>query len=111
MMHGPARRTHALRRWLFAIVSMLAFTSQLTVAIAPLAEGREARMASHVEEHGSLAHFTHTDASCVSCQVRSMFGATSRHEVPVLRAAITSAPVDAAVSRFATASLLSLENP
>jgi hypothetical protein len=73
------------------LVAVLATIAQLTVALAPLAEGRQAHMASHVESGGSSSHATHDDAKCVSCQARSMFGAVPRQvpaPLPVLAATI-----------------------
>jgi hypothetical protein len=63
------------------LVAMLAAAAQLTVALAPLAEGRESRMASHVEAGGSQSHYAHDEAKCISRQARSMYGALPR-EVP-----------------------------
>jgi len=69
------------RSWLPTLIALVAFAGQLTVALAPLAEGRDARMASHVEANGSSTHFTHDETKCISCQARSMHSAPER-EVP-----------------------------
>jgi hypothetical protein len=68
------RRQH----WFFSVIAMLAMASQFVLAIAPLAEGREDRMASHVEAGGTQTHYAHSDGRCVSCQARSIHGTTPR---------------------------------
>jgi hypothetical protein len=70
------------RHWLSTLVAFAAMVGQLTVALAPLAEGRESRMASHVESGGAKGHFVHDEAKCVSCQARSMHGTLGRAVVP-----------------------------
>jgi len=70
------------RTWLSTLVAFVAIAGQLTVALAPLAEGREDRMASHVESGGARAHYVHDEAKCVSCQARSMHGTVGRAVVP-----------------------------
>lgn len=52
--------------------------AQLTLAIAPLTEGRDDRMASHVEAGGAQSHYAHNDATCASCQARSIHGTSPR---------------------------------
>jgi hypothetical protein len=64
-------------RRFFAFFALLAMFAQSVVAVAPLAEGRTARMSSHVESHGSASHFTHNEANCVACQARSLHAAAS----------------------------------
>jgi hypothetical protein len=65
-------RVRFLGRRFFAFFALLAMFAQSVVAIAPLAEGRTARMSSHVEANGSASHFTHNEANCVACQARSL---------------------------------------
>jgi len=79
-----ARLKKVVRRgpWLSTLIACLAIAGQLTVAFAPLAEGREGRMASHVEANGSVAHFVHDEAKCIACQARSMHSAPERDVVP-----------------------------
>src|SRR3954463_11392255 len=72
------------RGWLSGVIALLAIAAQLVVAMAPLAEGRDGRMASHVESKGVAGHYTHNDATCAACQARSIHGTTSRQSVPVL---------------------------
>lgn len=73
------RLTRPLRSWLFAVVAILATTAQLAVALAPLAEGRGTRtFSAHVEQGGTRSHAAHNEATCASCQARSIHGTTSR---------------------------------
>jgi hypothetical protein len=72
------------RGWLSSVIALLAMAAQLVVAIAPLAEGRDGRMASHVESSGVPGHYTHNEATCAACQARSIHGATSRQSIPLL---------------------------
>lgn len=69
--------------WLLRLLALVAMSAQLVVAFAPLAEGRDSRMASHVESGGSPAHFVHNEATCPACQARSIHGTTSTPEVPL----------------------------
>ncbi len=81
-MFARLKRLARQGTWFPALVAVLAIAGQLTVAFAPLAEGREGRMASHVEANGSRAHFVHDEAKCISCQARSMYSAPERDVVP-----------------------------
>jgi hypothetical protein len=74
MLRPVAVRTLSHR--FFAFFAVLAMVAQAVVAVAPLAEGRTARMESHVEAHGSASHFTHNEANCVACQARSLHAST-----------------------------------
>lgn len=65
---GP--RFHGRR--FFVFFAVLAMFAQSVVAVLPLAEGRTARMSSHVESNGSPSHFTHNEADCAACQARSI---------------------------------------
>lgn len=87
------------RRWLFLFVALLGATAQLTVALAPLAEGRDARMGSHIESSGTRAHFTHDDAKCVSCQARSIHGTTERASLPTILERLSPTVADRAIVR------------
>lgn len=82
----PSIRLIATRQrdWLYGVVALLAMAAQLVVAVAPLAEGRDGRMASHVEATGAQGHYSHNDATCAACQARSIHGNTSRQNVPLL---------------------------
>jgi hypothetical protein len=90
-MRNPPQRP-LKRHWLFTVFAAIAIVAQLVVAIAPLTEGRYARMGSHVESTGSHTHVLHDDATCAACQARSIQGTTARSAVPVVLAAL--APSD-----------------
>jgi hypothetical protein len=98
-----ARSTHVLRprrSWLTLLVAILATTAQLTVALAPLAEGRESRLASHVEAGGSTGHYAHDDTKCISCQARSMNGTVERPALPPLPGVLSSMEIGTRVRRI-----------
>jgi len=82
----PSRQTIATRQrgWLFGVIALFAMIAQLVVALSPLAEGRDGRMASHVESTGATGHYTHSEATCAACQARSIHGTTSRQSAPTL---------------------------
>src|SRR4051794_14621793 len=77
-MFSRLKRFARSRSWLSTLIAFVAIAGQLAVAMAPLAEGRESRMASHVEASGARSHFVHDETKCVSCQARSMHGAPTR---------------------------------
>src|SRR4051812_26126258 len=71
-MLPPPPPPRFLGRRFFAFFALLAMFAQSVVAVPPLAEGRTARMSSHVESHGTPSHFTQNEANCVACQARSL---------------------------------------
>ena len=78
------RRTPTLRSTWFTLIAVFAMAVQLVVALAPLAEGRDGRsMSAHVESSGTRGHYTHDDATCASCQARSIHGTTARVADPL----------------------------
>ena len=80
MSHGKP----TLRSTWFTIIAIFAMAVQLAVALAPLAEGRDGRsMSAHVESAGTRGHYTHDDATCASCQARSIHGTTPRVADPL----------------------------
>lgn len=83
----PQRQRH----WLLTVLAFVAITAQLVVAFAPLTEGREPRLASHIEAPGNPTHVNHNDATCAACQARSIHGTTARRAIQIDRVAI--APV------------------
>ncbi len=101
-------RKHGL---LFGLVALLATVAQLVVAISPLAEGRDGRMASHVEATGAQGHYTHNDATCAACQARSIHGTTSRQSVPLLANDLAPSKVVRAAERVVEAALRPTDNP
>jgi hypothetical protein len=77
-------RTPTLRSTWYTFVAIVAMAVQLVVALAPLAEGRDGRsMSAHVESSGTRGHYTHDDATCASCQARSIHGTTPRVADPL----------------------------
>ncbi len=85
-----ARRT---RQLLFAVFATLAITAQLVVALIPLAESRAERtLSAHVEPFGTRGHTSHNEATCASCQARSIHGTTTRplFELPELSLAVSN---------------------
>jgi len=79
----PSPHPRFIGRRFFAVFAFLATLAQVVVALAPLAEGRDGRMASHVEANGSAKHFTHNDANCAACQARSIQGTTAATPSPL----------------------------
>lgn len=90
---------------------MLAMASQFVLAIAPLAEGREDRMASHVEAGGTQTHYAHSDTNCVSCQARSIHGTTVRTATSTFVGAVTSSSVTPLVDRVSSVDVYAQSNP
>ena len=101
------RRKH----WFFSVIAMLAMASQLVLAIAPLAEGREDRMASHVEAGGTQTHYAHSDGNCVSCQARSIHGTTTRTASSTFVGEARLAAVTPLVRRVQSVEFYSQSNP
>ena len=64
------------------IIALVALIAQVTVAFSPLAEGRRG-MGSHVENRGVKLHYAHDEATCASCQARSIHGTPRTQAVPV----------------------------
>lgn len=94
----PAPRTFGRR--FFALFALLAIFAQSVVAVAPLAEGRTARMSSHVESHGTPSHYTHNEANCAACQARSLHAAARTPDHP------PTAEVQSASARPAIATII-----
>jgi hypothetical protein len=70
----PALNRPTRRHPLTLVIAFLALIAQVTVALSPLAEGRRPGMASHVESGGVKLHYAHDEATCASCQARSIHG-------------------------------------
>ena len=101
-MRTAARPGSARRTWLFSIVALVSMAAQLMLAAAPLLEGHDDRMASHVEASGTRSHIAHDDATCASCQARSIQSTAPRTpasflDIPI-RAHTVIAPVDYVIS-------------
>jgi hypothetical protein len=90
---------------------MLAMASQLVLALAPLAEGREDRMASHIEAGGTQTHYAHSDGNCISCQARSIHGTTVRTASSSFEDEVGSSTITPIVGHVASAHVYSQSNP
>lgn len=99
------------RGWLFGVILLIAMTAQIVVALSPLAEGRDRRLVSHVESAGAKGHYAHNDATCASCQARSIHGTTSRQSDPLWFAALMPAELAAAAERLVEPPLRPSDNP
>ncbi|HXT14858.1 MAG TPA: hypothetical protein VN706_04470 [Gemmatimonadaceae bacterium] len=101
------------RHWLHRLLALVAMSVQLVVAFAPLAEGRDSRMASHVEATGTgtRAHYVHDEATCPACQARSIHGTTAKPDVPVVCAAIRATAVVDVVAFGASSACPRQANP
>jgi hypothetical protein len=88
-MSRPTRAARFLGPRFFAFFALLAMFAQSVVAVTPLAEGRTARMSSHVESHGTPSHFTHNEANCAACQARSLQASAPPREETALIGALT----------------------
>lgn len=97
MHSGSTRRTP--RRWLLLLIATFAAIAQLGIALAPLAEGREQRMMSHVEASGQRGHFAHDEAKCISCQARLFTGDVERPALPAIVARLVATRPALSVSR------------
>jgi len=106
--HPPTASRHG---WLFVVIALWAMASQVVLAAAPLLEGRDGRMASHVESGGSKGHLAHNDATCASCQARSIHGTVTRPEPPLLDEGLRVSNVVAAVDRIVSVERPPKDNP
>src|SRR5215471_21747552 len=90
----PALNRPKRRRPLTLVIALVALIAQVAVALSPLAEGRRPEMASHVESGGVKLHYAHNEATCASCQARSIHGTPRSAHValpPTIRVATTVA--------------------
>lgn len=85
--------------------------TQAVLAVVPLLEGRDGRLASHVESGGAKGHVSHNDATCASCQARSIHGTAPRAEPPTLEAGLRASAVVAAVARVVSIERRPKDNP
>ena len=108
-----SRRPHeTLIRWLYAIGVVAAFVSQLTVAFSPLVEAREGQgFAAHVERGGTSSHYAHNDATCITCQARTLTGPTARPESAPTPNSVTATPIARAVAAAIAADVANPKNP
>jgi hypothetical protein len=101
-MRTSARPGSARRTWLFSIVALVSMAARLMLAAAPLLEGHDDHMASHIEAGGTQTHLAHDDATCASCQASSIHSTAPRATASFFdytaRAHIVIAPVDRSIS-------------
>lgn len=100
-----------MRRWLFTVCAAVAIVAQIVTALAPLTEGLEGRMASHVESRGAPVHFLHNEATCAACQARSIQGTTSRPALALAAHAFTPRAPIAGAERAVSFDLNPQHNP
>jgi hypothetical protein len=99
------------RHPLTLIVAFLALIAQVTVALSPLAEGRRPGMASHVESGGVKLHYAHDEATCASCQARSIHGTPRAVDVGLRPTTGVATLVATARVRVVVADRFSQDNP
>jgi len=99
------------RNPLTLVIAFLALIAQVTVALSPLAEGRRPGMASHVESGGVKLHYAHDEATCASCQARSIHGTPRTADASLPRAIEVVITVATATVRVVTADRFSQDNP
>lgn len=94
-MHAPPRRTPRLLVRLYLIAAALATVAQLVLVVAPVFEGwAGVGMRAHVEAHTNPLHHAHDQATCVACQVRSLYGVAGAHPAaPAVHQLAIGAPV------------------
>lgn len=107
----PALTRHKHRRPLTLVIAFLALIAQVAVALSPLAEGRRPEMASHVEGGGVKLHYAHNEATCASCQARSIHGTPRAADVGLPPAIEVSTTVATAQIRVVAADRFSQDNP
>jgi hypothetical protein len=107
----PTLYPQTRRRPLTLIVAFLALIAQVSVALSPLAEGRRPGMASHVESGGVKLHYAHDEATCASCQARSIHGTPRASAVPLPTATEVAAAVPTTLVRIDAADRFSQDNP
>lgn len=86
-MHAHPRRGPRWISRLHVLAAALGILAQLLVVFTPVAEGRlGVGMGAHIEAHGNPAHHVHEEATCIACQVRTLYGAArNRPLVPAAR--------------------------
>ena len=104
--HRSARRSP-----LTLVIALVALIAQVTVALSPLAEGRRPGMASHVENRGVKLHYAHDEATCASCQARSIQGTPRTAADPLPPSSELATAVTTATVRVIDAARFSQDNP
>ena|SRR5215831_18341549 len=107
----PALNRPKRRRPLTLVIALVALIAQVAVALSPLAEGRRPEMASHVESGGVKLHYAHNEATCASCQARSIHGTPRPADVGLRPALGVSTLVATARVRVVDTDRFSQDNP
>lgn len=68
-------------------------------------------MSAHVESGATKGHYTHDEATCVSCQARSMHGAIAKSDVGFVADPPATTLLVVAVERVASAGFPTHANP
>jgi hypothetical protein len=110
-MPVPQLTRHRRRRPLTLVIAFVALIAQVAVALSPLAEGRRPEMASHVESGGVKLHYAHNEATCASCQARSIHGTPRAAEPGLPPSIVVSTAVAPAQIRVVAADRFSQDNP
>jgi hypothetical protein len=111
-MHASTRVPQALSRWLFSIGAVVALVAQVAVLFAPMSEAREGRsMAAHVELAGTATHYAHNDATCVTCQARTLHGIAVRVPASLPPGSFRATAISAFAKRITTAELFPHNSP
>jgi hypothetical protein len=110
-MAVPLQLLPTRRHPLTLIIAFLALIAQVAVAFSPLAEGRRPGMASHVESGGVKLHYAHDEATCASCQARSIHGTPRAADVGLPPSSEVATTVASAQIRVAAADRFSQDNP
>lgn len=86
--------------------------AQVGLALAPIAEGREGPdAAAHVEAAGISTHYAHSDATCATCQARTLLGLAAGGPDALLSAPSHGARIVSARDGHVTADPFSPNNP
>jgi len=106
------RSRETVIRWLYAIGVVAAFVSQITVAFSPLVEAREGPgFAAHVERGGTSSHYAHNDATCITCQARTLTGPTERPDTTPTPNSVTATPIARTIAAAIAADVANPKNP
>ena len=98
--------------WLPSVGAALALVAQLGLALTPIGEARvERSSAPHVELAGTSSHYAHNDATCATCQARSLTGLTTRADGGMLSRRTPILPLVATENRVASQVAFPLGNP
>lgn len=76
---------HYSRPVIGRLAAIVALVAQLALLVAGIAEGRQGvGYASHVDPAGTAKHYVHNEATCASCQARSLHGVVRLPHPPMV---------------------------